>query len=284
MSILWLLRQPCQNLLGCERTAPPNGNWHLLFQWHPNLLWGSQIPGCPPRGTADYIKKFICQRVSEWQATVETLSSIATSQPHAAYSAMTHGLNSQWLFLQRTVPNLAPLLQSLEETISEKFIPALTGRRGCSDLERELFALPARLGGLGLTNPTQSANHQHSASLNITSPLTAAIKNQDCNYSTNIIDQQLKTKQSTHRISRQLKLATANSVKSKLDDNIRRTVTLASEKGASSWLTALPIEQHGFALHKGAFRDALSLRYNWPPSNLPTNCVCILISNISILR
>ena len=144
-----------------------------------------------PLGTAEYIKQFISQKVSQWLATctVESLSSIATSQPHAAYSAMTHGLISQW---QRTIPNLAPLLRSLEENISQKFIPALTGRRGCSDLELELFALPVRLGGLGLTNPVQSANQQHSASLNITSPLTSAIANQDCNYSTNIIDQQLK--------------------------------------------------------------------------------------------
>ena len=36
----------------------------------------------------------------------------------------------------------------------------------------------------------------------------------------------------------------------------------------------LPIEEHGFALHKGAFRDALCLRYEWLPSGLPTRCVC----------
>ena len=157
-----------------------------------------------PLGSAEYMIKFVGKKVSEWQAAVESLSSIATSQPHAAYSAFTHGLSSQWLFLQRTIPNLAPLLQPLESTISEVFIPALIGRRGCSDSERDLFALPARLGGLGITNPSLSANHQHSASVNITSPLTAAIINQDCNYSPNIIDQQLKTKQSTHRITRQL--------------------------------------------------------------------------------
>ncbi len=33
----------------------------------------------------------------------------------------------------------------------------------------------------------------------------------------------------------------------------RATMALASEKGASSWLTTLPIEEHGFTLHKGAF-------------------------------
>ena len=140
-----------------------------------------------PLGTAEYMNKFADKKVSEWQAAVESLSSIATSQPHAAYSALTHGLSSQWLFLQRTIPNLAPLLEPLESTISEVFIPALTGRRGCSDSERDLFALPARLGGLGITNPSLSANHQHSASVNITSPLTAAIINQDCNYSLNTV-------------------------------------------------------------------------------------------------
>ena len=49
---------------------------------------------------------------------------------------------------------------------------------------------------------------------------------------------------------------------------------LGSEKGASSWLSLLPIEKHEFALHKGAFRDALCLRYNWQPANLPKNCIC----------
>ena len=49
---------------------------------------------------------------------------------------------------------------------------------------------------------------------------------------------------------------------------------LASEKGASSWLTTLPIEEFGFTLHKGAFRDALALRYGWMPSRAPSHCAC----------
>ncbi len=32
--------------------------------------------------------------------------------------------------------------------------------------------------------------------------------------------------------------------------------------------------EHGFALHKGAFRDALCLCYGWRPPNLPSQCVC----------
>ena len=42
----------------------------------------------------------------------------------------------------------------------------------------------------------------------------------------------------------------------------------------ASWLTALPLEEHGFTLHKSAFRDALALRYGWAPLHIPSHCVC----------
>ena len=46
------------------------------------------------------------------------------------------------------------------------------------------------------------------------------------------------------------------------------------EGGASSWLTILPLDEHGFSLRKGDFRDAVCLRYGWPLSHLPTECIC----------
>ena len=49
---------------------------------------------------------------------------------------------------------------------------------------------------------------------------------------------------------------------------------LASQSGASSWLTSLPIKEHGFCLHKGAFVDAMALRYGWTPIKTPTHCAC----------
>ena len=36
----------------------------------------------------------------------------------------------------------------------------------------------------------------------------------------------------------------------------------------------LPIKELGFAPHKGAFRDALNLRYVWLPTGLPAKCAC----------
>ena len=52
------------------------------------------------------------------------------------------------------------------------------------------------------------------------------------------------------------------------------SVDLAQEKGASSWLTTLPLEEYGYSLHKGAFRDAIALRYGWSPLNTPSHCAC----------
>ena len=42
----------------------------------------------------------------------------------------------------------------------------------------------------------------------------------------------------------------------------------------NSWLTVLPIEEHAFHLHKGDFRDALSLRYGLMPLNTASTCHC----------
>ena len=49
---------------------------------------------------------------------------------------------------------------------------------------------------------------------------------------------------------------------------------LAKVKGASTWLTVLPLTVHSFTLHKSAFHDALVLRYGWTPSRLPSKCEC----------
>ena len=53
----------------------------------------------------------------------------------------------------------------------------------------------------------------------------------------------------------------AASVCDLLSSDLKHIISLSSKKGALSWLSALPVEEHGVALHKGAFSDALYLRY-----------------------
>ena len=61
------------------------------------------------------------------------------------------------------------MLESLERAIAEVLIPSIT-ERNCSPVERELVELPERMGGLGFTNPAQSAGSEFEVSVNITAP------------------------------------------------------------------------------------------------------------------
>ena len=59
-----------------------------------------------------------------------------------------------------------------------------------------------------------------------------------------------------------------------LSTELQRAREFACLKGAFSWLTVLPLDEHGFSLHKGDFRDAVCLRYGWSLPHLPTECIC----------
>jgi len=56
-------------------------------------------------------------------------------------------------------------------------------------------------------------------------------------------------------------MSDADALSEQLPESLRRAVDLTKKKGSSSWLTALLLSNHDFTLHKGAFLDALALRY-----------------------
>ena len=121
-------------------------------------------------GSPAFISNYVETKVAEWIANLHILGDIL-SQPHAAYSALTHGLMSKRTYLSRTIPDIAPMLRPLDETISSVVIPALTGRPPPGNQERSLVALPERLGGCHLHVPSNAAaNEKHSSRL-VTSTL-----------------------------------------------------------------------------------------------------------------
>ena len=123
--------------------------------------------------------EFVSRCVAEWVGEVTQLAEIARSEPHCAYTAFRHSLVGKWQYLSRTIAGIESLLQPLEDAIRQCFIPALTNRPAPGDLERELLALPTRLGGLGLVNPVAQSDDAYEASVNITAPLAALIVEQE---------------------------------------------------------------------------------------------------------
>ena len=86
----------------------------------------------------------------------------------------------RWCFLQRTISDSGQFFIPLENAIRQKLIPAIIGRN-VSDSERRLLALPVRLGGMGIQNPTITAETEYKNSNLATRNLTQIIVDQETN-------------------------------------------------------------------------------------------------------
>ena len=212
-------------------------------------------------GSEDFKRDFVKRKISSWVKDIEELAAIAKEEPQIAYSAFTKGLSSRWSYIQRTIDGIADLFQPLEDTIYNSLIPSIVGRK-VNSLERDMLALPLRFGGLGIQNPTKTADREYQASKRITSQLTELIFNQDQDLSK--LDRSFISKTKADlKMEKEISYAAEKSrVESRItSESKRRAFSIACEKGSSSWLSALPLRSLGYCLNKKDFRDSLSLRY-----------------------
>ena len=222
-------------------------------------------------GSRSFAEEYVAQKVAAWTAEVSALAVVAATRPHAAYCAFTHGMIGRWIYVMRTIPNIGPLFQPLEDAIRLQFIPAFTGHGSCSMVEREVLSLPCRLGGLGIVNPTIVADLQYDASTKITNSLKDLIIQQSV---TARLPDVSSIKNKIHMDRRLAYKERAKDVRSRLSSSSQRAIDLNSETGSSAWLTVLPLQDQGFHLNKQEFWDALHLRYGWKLVNTPSHCVC----------
>ena len=175
-----------------------------------------------------------------------------------------------------TVPDIAEFLQSLEDVICCTLLPVLLGISPPNDTLRNLIALPPRWGGLGILNPTTLSAHaqEYSASLTITEPLSHHIGSGQCVDYFQVKSEQLSRK-SEIRLSKQSMYSnTSAGLRVELDHASQVSLDLAMTRGALAWLSALPLTEYGFTLHKAAFHDAIALHYGWPLHRTPFHCAC----------
>ena len=86
--------------------------------------------------------------------------------------------------------------------------------------------------------------------------------------------------QSVRREKNKVLRTRLHEIKNSLTLKTQRADELASEKGASNLLTVKPIDEMGFTLNKGEFRDALKLGYDWEIADKPSICVCVDVFNV----
>ena len=224
-------------------------------------------------GSPSFKHEYITEKVQMWVAEIKSLSAtcIAKTQPQAAYAVFVHAMKHKWTFLARTVQEASGLFMELEQAIDNFLIPAMTDRPPVSKEERQILSLPCRNGGLGLINPTQ-LHHHYQDSAHLTGPLADNIvaKVDSLGAATAML---AVRKRETQLATRARERAAAIEIRESADKPMKALLEMASEKGASSWLTCRPLRRHGFTLHKTVFRDGLCLRYGWTPERLPSLCV-----------
>jgi len=128
---------------------------------------------------------------------------------------------------------------------------------------------------MGILDPTAESDHAHGNSLQISQPLVRLILRQEADFdpgeletSVREIRKQIDTQSEQNYKERAAKITAHASAEIKL------SMKLSTEKGASSWLTCVPTFDHGTILHKGDFLDAVYVRYGWPLPDMPPNCAC----------
>ena len=157
-------------------------------------------------------------------------------------------------------------------------LPSPTSHASPGPEIRALFRLPARLGGLGIRDPSEKALEQRDTSRAVTRPVVDLLLEQNEGDPQDRLEEALaeqsglishaKRQRAVEEKERQ------REVVGQLSPSLQSAIERATDDGASSWLSARPIEEHGFALHKGAVRDAVALHYGWEPANVPSHCAC----------
>ena len=135
-----------------------------------------------------------------------------------------------------------------------------------------ITTIPVRCGGLGIPILTEKASADFEASMTITAPLVTLMMLQS-----NTLPDKNLVKQARSEAESKMKSKLTEKIKKieqSLPVNVMRAVSHAKLKGASSWLSTMPLEEQGFTLTKGEFRDAIAMRYAKDIRGLPSKCPC----------
>ena len=224
-------------------------------------------------GSSEYKQEYMHKKVDEWATSIQRLSMIAKTQPQAAYCCYVKGFIHKFTYFMRTIPDISSLLKPLDDAVDE-FIKVLFNNYDFSDVERKLWSLPVRMGGLGITIPSKMADDQYCNSRKINKQLTTKVVNQQTIFE-DVEPSVKEAKAEVKKLKDTKNNALLAEITTELGSSEKATVLEAiQEKGASSWLNALPIKSQGYALDKQSFRDAISTRYGIPLQKLPSHCVC----------
>jgi hypothetical protein len=225
-------------------------------------------------GEESKCRAYVETKTKEWAAMTGKLADIAELQPQAAYTAFRLSLSAQWSYLLRVVPDAHKEMQPLEAAIATKFLPGIMGGGLVTEQERAVFTLPARMGGLGVRDPSKET-------------LSLEIAKEASEILVSAIMEGAPFDAREHKAQRQRAGREGRAKRQEMDDAVyedaltnwqvtaplqARALERAHEYKTSSILTDVPLDATHTALTPMEFVDLLTVRYNRKLVKVPATC------------
>ena len=189
-------------------------------------------------GTPSACDKYMESKIEKAATLTGKLFKIAKTSPQNADSCYTKGVEKKLSFLTRTTPEAFKRTDEIEKNLRQQLLFCITGKNQITDEDCNLFALPLRMGGLDLLSNTDfSKNYEWSR--DNCDPL----ENSDqeiAGTEQTLINRNIKTEKQNITLSKKAKIMENCSSEKKL------TINLASQKGASNWLSVLLLNKTQF--------------------------------------
>ena len=161
----------------------------------------------------------------------------------------------------------------MDQAVDTKFIPTLRGGHFCNEMERKLLSIPVKYGGMGIAIFCDIAENEYNNSRAVTTSLIKLQLEQNTVHSVN--REEIKKLKANIKLEKlRQNTQKLNVTRGSLSDEKLKLNDTHQEKGASIWMSTLPLKDEGYCLNKQEFWDLVKLRYGWPLSRLPTQCIC----------
>jgi hypothetical protein len=225
-------------------------------------------------GSDETRQQYVQEKTRRWETTITRLAEMGDLQPQAAFTAFQKSLSAEWTYIKRVIPDTETNFKGVEQAITKELLPKILGRASITPLERELYALPAKEGGMGVPDPSsKDTDGSYATSRAASSHLVAALQHSDVEFDLDRHCQTRREAAAAHRASKQRHhTTTAEALMARLSPKQARAVQRIRDHKLSCLLTYTPLAANFTTLDHNTFRDYLSIRYGMMPVNVQSRC------------
>jgi len=200
--------------------------------------------------------EWLSPRLPDFEHGIRELASAAKNYPQTAHAGLQKSLQHEWAFLQHVILDIGDHFQSIEDAISNDFLPSMFGE---SSLEEDDYR----------------RSTIYEASTIVCSHLIQAVQGgilfrpaEHMPTRQQVLSELLNRRDEAYKDTLASLLSALPNVDGK--GSLARLIGRASATG--QWLSCMPSAVSGTELVCDEFRDAIRLRYGRTPTNLPEKC------------